>query len=474
MDLSKPPNMPAGPPGPLGPSPAGHPPQRRVLTVSQLTRQIQSLLEDHFPFVWLCGEISNFKAAVSGHYYFTLKDATAQISAVMFRGQSRSLKFFPEDGMRITGFGRISVYPPRGGYQIILEYLEPAGLGALQAAFEQLKAKLAAEGLFDESRKQPIPFLPDVIHLITSPTGAVVHDMIRVIRRRCPRTRLAVIPVQVQGDAAVSELTAAIGLVNRLPDAQVAILARGGGSLEDLAAFNAESLARAIAASHVPIISAVGHETDVTIADFVADLRAPTPSAAAELVIPVQADLAFRIQSLHRTLHIRVQRHLTKKHQTLLYARKRLLHPRRRLDAVKMRLDETMTHLSRTLHRHLARKRDHLHWRIKMLEKRHPSVKIAYLRQHLHRNTLDLSAAISSIILKNQSARQSLDDRLRSLNPLAVMQRGYSITRTYPDRRVINSASDVNSGQLLEILLANGSILCQFLKELSDGEKKNI
>lgn len=276
--------------------------QKQILTVSELTSQIKSHLESRFPFVWLTGEISNFRIPVSGHYYFSLKDARAQINSVMFRGQNSQLTFEPEDGMQINGLGRISLYEPRGSYQIILEYMEPSGVGALQIAFEQLKKKLSAEGLFKDEHKVPIPYLPRKISVITSLTGSVVHDIIRVLNRRFTNIPLEIIPAKVQGQDAENELIAALQLLNHRSDTDVAILARGGGSLEDLQAFNSEKLVREIFSSKIPIISAVGHETDFTLADFVADLRVPTPSAAAEMVVPLKIDLERQCLDLRRTL----------------------------------------------------------------------------------------------------------------------------------------------------------------------------
>ena len=284
---------------------------RRILTVSELTGQIKSLLENSFAFVWVCGEISNFRTPGSGHYYFTLKDASAQVAAVMFRNQNRQLKFLPADGMSIVGLGRISVYEPRGSYQIILEYVEPAGVGALQVAFERLKQRLAVAGYFDEHHKQRLPFLPHKISVITSPTGAVVHDIITVASRRFPNMPLQIVPVKVQGVGSEDEIASALELVNRRSDADVIILARGGGSLEDLQAFNSERVAMAIFTSRIPVVSAVGHETDVTIADFIADVRAPTPSAAAELVVPDKNELARRCIEIESKLHAIINNYLS-------------------------------------------------------------------------------------------------------------------------------------------------------------------
>ena len=260
-------------------------PQRKIYSVSELSQQIRNLLEKEFPDVWVVGEVSNFRAASSGHLYFTLKDESAQIRAVCFRNQARYLKFRPQDGISVIARGHLSVYETRGEYQLYIEYLEPAGLGALQLAFEQLKQKLAAEGLFDPGRKKPLPLLPRTVGVVTSPTGAVIRDILRVLRRRFRNMNVMLGPVKVQGEGAAEEIVEGIKTLNRQTGVDVIIVARGGGSLEDLWAFNEEIVARAIAASKIPIISAVGHETDFTIADFVADLRAPTPSAAAALVV---------------------------------------------------------------------------------------------------------------------------------------------------------------------------------------------
>ena len=257
----------------------------KVYSISVLTEEIKDLLEENFDFVWVEGEISNFRKPTSGHCYMVLKDEKAQLRAVMFRTQSRYLKFTPEDGMKVLAQGRIVVYQPRGEYQIILDYLEPIGVGAFALAFEQLKKKLAAEGVFDEAIKKPLPFLPQRVAVITSPTGAAIRDFLKVIERRFANIEITIVPVMVQGDEAPKEIVEALKTVNRELDVDVIVLTRGGGSLEDLWAFNQEELARAIRASRIPVVSAVGHEIDTTISDLAADLRAPTPSAAAELVV---------------------------------------------------------------------------------------------------------------------------------------------------------------------------------------------
>src|SRR5579863_5086030 len=277
-------------------------PQRKIFRVSELSREIRNRLERDFPDLWVTGEISNLRSAPSGHYYFTLKDQNAQLRAVCFRGQARYLKFKPEDGLSVIARGQLTIYEARGEYQLVVEFLEPAGLGALQLAFEQLKANLAGEGLFEAARKKPLPVLPRTIGVVTSPTGAVIRDILRVLKRRFRNMNVLLYPVKVQGEGAAKEISEGIEYFNRHTLVDVMIVARGGGSLEDLWAFNEEVVARAIASSKIPVISAVGHETDFTIADFVADLRAPTPSAAAELVIQAKSELLQQLDSLFSRL----------------------------------------------------------------------------------------------------------------------------------------------------------------------------
>ena len=282
----------------------------QILTVSELTRRVKDLLEAQFPSAWVEGEISNFTAATSGHLYFTLKDANAQLSAVMFRGSAAKLNFKLKDGLQVIAFGQVSVYEKRGQYQLIVGQMMPKGLGALQLAFEELKQRLAKEGLFDPARKKPIPTLPQRIGLVTSPSGAAIRDFLNIIGRRYPNVHIVINPVRVQGAGAAEEIAAAIDEFNALELADVLIVTRGGGSLEDLWAFNEEIVARAIARSRIPTISAVGHEIDFTIADFVADLRAPTPSAAAELVVKAKEEFASLVQQhqnrLDKDLRLRV------------------------------------------------------------------------------------------------------------------------------------------------------------------------
>ncbi len=389
---------------------------QKIYTISQLSADIKEILENRFPFIWVCGEISNFRIPASGHFYFTLKDELSQISAMMFRGQNRSLKFMPEDGMTVTGLGRLSLYEPRGTYQVIFEYLEPKGLGALQASFEQLKARLSAEGLFDEEHKKPIPFLPKKIAVITSPTGAVIHDIINIVSRRFANVHIEIFPVRVQGEGAAQEIVSAIQLMNLRADADVAILARGGGSLEDLSAFNTEMVSRAIFASKIPMISAVGHETDFTIADFAADMRAPTPSAAAELVVPLKDELKRRISELESALKHRIYAQIERYRHILSDMSKRLIHPKKNIQMLRLKLDEITERLIFQMNKELQQQRERLLWKT---------------------------------------------DRLNILSVFTVLSRGYGIVRTVPKAVIVKDSDAVEIGGEIEILLEKGALRCR-------------
>lgn len=440
---------------------------RKILTVSELTRELKALLEKTYSFIWITGEISNLKKPSSGHYYFTLKDTDAQIFAVMFRGQNRALTFAPEDGMSVTGFGRISVYPPRGSYQVILEYLEPAGVGALQAAFEQLKKKLAAQGLFDAGYKRPIPYLPQKIAIISSPTGAVVHDIIRIIHRRFPGLPIWILPVKVQGDGAAEDIVGAIRLANERAAADVLIIARGGGSLEDLAAFNSEAVAREIFSSEIPVISAIGHETDFTIADFTADVRAPTPSAAAELAVPVKADLRYTLQSLTRRLSSRMERHIRDERQKAEKLTRRLVHPKRRIEDMMLRLDDHNTRLINAVKNMAARKKQCLEWLEGRMHAASPKRRTEYLRENVLRCRIRMETAAKSILQLRRAKTEALESRICALNPKAVLNRGYSIVRSIPGETVILSTEQVETGQNVEVIVSRGAMTCRV--EQKDG-----
>ncbi|MBN1932740.1 MAG: exodeoxyribonuclease VII large subunit [Desulfobacterales bacterium] len=445
--------------------------QHRIFSVSELTGVIKDLLEEKFPFVWITGEISNFSKPVSGHYYFTLKDETAQLNAVMFRNQNRNLKFVPNDGMSVTGLGRISVYAPRGSYQIIFEYLEPKGVGALQVAFEQLKANLAAEGLFDEKYKQPLPFLPHKISIITSPTGAVVHDILNIINRRFPNIHLEIIPVKVQGDGAEQEIASAIELLNVRENSDVAVLARGGGSLEDLYAFNSEKVARAIFMSKIPIVSAVGHETDFTIADFVADLRAPTPSAAAELVVPLKTELVKRCEETSRTLKANLYRYIEYLRNVLKDTSKRLIDPQKKVQDLRLRIDDLTFRLIRMFIKTIRQSRERLEWRIESLNTNNPLMRIKNTHEKLKQKNDNMVNMLKLYLLKKRSMLKDQTGRLDALNPTAVLSRGYSITRTLPGAKVVKDFTSVRIDQKLEVLLAKGTLICRVEGKSDNGEK---
>ncbi len=446
---------------------------RKVYTVSELNAVIKSLLEQRFPFVWIVGEISNFRIPLSGHFYFTLKDETSQISAVMFRGQQRQLKFEPEDGMRVTGMGRLSVYEPRGSYQIIMEYIEPAGVGSLQIAYEQLKARLAEEGLFDPQYKKAIPHLPHKIALITSPSGAVVHDMLNIIDRRFSNIQIEVYPVKVQGTGAEDEIAEALEMINDRTGVDVAIVARGGGSLEDLQAFNSERVARAIFAAKIPIIAAIGHETDYTIVDFVADLRAPTPSAAAELAVPVKSELLQEVNDISAGLQYRMRNYIERLRQRLTDISKRLVDPRRRIQDRRMRLDDLTFRLNRRMLMQLNRKNEQLGWwmdrllSISMINRIHNFNKLIEQYEYKLLKTFNIIKSRKSALLKEFLAR------LETLNPIAILERGYSITRTIPDLKVVLDPKTVCINQNLQVLVAKGTLTCR-VKDKSENGPKDI
>jgi exodeoxyribonuclease VII large subunit len=445
--------------------------QRKIYSVSELTAEIKSLIEDSFPFVWLFGEISNFRIPASGHYYFTLKDNASQINAVMFRGQQRQLKFEPEDGVSVTAMGRLSVFEPRGTYQIILEYIEPSGIGALQIAFEKLKRRLAAEGCFDDSFKKPIPFLPNNISVITSPSGAVIHDILKTVNRRFAKCHIQIIPVNVQGPGSAAKIVAALELLNARNEADVAILARGGGSLEDLQAFNTESVARAIFESKIPIISAIGHETDYTIADFVADLRAPTPTAAAELAVPEIADLQRRCNDLLIRLQTNFLHYFDRLNLQLSEFSSRLVNPRRKLEDYRLQLDDLCARMHRILLFRVRKEREFVDFWQNRLKANKPRELFIKAKQKLEQVNQNL---FKTLIISNHSKKihiRELSASLAALNPLAILARGYSVTRTIPDAVVVKNSQKVALGQKLEVMLAKGRLICHVKGKVDHGKK---
>ena len=443
------------------------------LTVSELTLNIKRLIEDQFSFVWICGEISNFSRPASGHFYFTLKDDRARISGVMFKGQNRNLKFIPENGMSISGMGRVNVYEPRGAYQVIFEHLEPDGVGSLQKSFEQLKERLFAEGLFDETHKKPLPFLPKKISVVTSPSGAVIHDMLKIIDRRFPDVHIEIVPVRVQGAEAALEIASAIKRVNDRDDSDIIVIARGGGSLEDIFAFNSEEVARAIYESAIPLVSAVGHETDFTIADMAADLRAPTPSAAAEMILPLKDDLKKKCDATALALKSTFLRQIDFQRRRLNERTRMLIDPERRIQDLRLKTDDLTHRLTRQIFTLMDQTRERLVWRRKMLRSNHPGNRIKKSQAEMEHLVSGLSNGFTASHNSRKSHLKELDARLSALNPSAILRRGYSIARTLPDGAIIKNAIQVEPGQEIEVILEKGSIISN-VKRINKHGAKNI
>jgi exodeoxyribonuclease VII large subunit len=436
---------------------------REILTVSTLNDRIKALLEAGFALVWVEGEVSNLRRPASGHVYFTLKDAKSQVRAVIFRnpydrGWGRSAGFAIEEGMSIVCRARLSVYPPRGDYQLIIDAVEPKGLGALQKAFEQLKARLEAEGLFDQTRKRSLPFLPAKIGVVTSPTGAVIRDILTVTRRRFPSIDILIAPVRVQGAEAPEEIIRALGDLQIAPGVDVIILARGGGSLEDLAPFNNEGVARAIARSRIPVISAIGHETDFTIADFTADLRAATPSAAAELAVPLREELAETVETLRLRLVRSRRRETQRLRERLAGLQERLQDPKRRLADIRIALDDSLDRMRMILdHLRAVRRQAWNHLTVR-LEHLNPRSRIAAGCAALESLRRTLTAAWEKQRDQRKNRVSSSMALLDSLSPLSVLNRGYSITRRLPDGFILRRTGSVAVGGEVDIRLAAGHL----------------
>ncbi|MBO2928366.1 exodeoxyribonuclease VII large subunit [Metapseudomonas otitidis] len=429
---------------------------REVLTVSQLNQRARHLLEDVFPQVWVEGEISNLARPASGHLYFTLKDSQAQVRCALFRQNALKVRQALRDGLAVKVRGKVSLFEGRGDYQMIADAVEPAGDGALRLAFEALKEKLAGEGLFATERKRPLPAHPQRVGIVTSPTGAVIRDIISVFRRRAPQVSLTLVPTAVQGREATAQIVRALALA----DAQgfdALILARGGGSLEDLWCFNEEAVARAVAACKTPIVSAVGHETDVSISDFVADVRAPTPSAAAELLAPDSSGLRQRLEGLERRLLLRMRQLIAHQHLRLDGLTRRLRHPGERLRQQAQRLDDLEMRLQRALDRQVSQRRERLARLETRLAAQHPGRALGLLRQRLDALAARLPRAMRETLGTRRLELQSQVQTLRAFSPLATLGRGYSILL---DERgqAIRSASQTQPGQRLKARLGEGEL----------------
>lgn len=433
-------------------------PTRRIWPVRELVGRVRELVEENFGDVWVEGEISNFRPAPSGHVYFTLKDADAQLPVVLFRRQAMLLRFRPEDGLHVLARGRVSVYDQRGQMQLVAETLEPVGAGSLQLAFEQLRERLKSEGLFDAERKRALPAFPRTVGIVTSPTGAVIRDFLNIVARRHSGLNVLLCPASVQGEAAAGEIESALKCLNASGMVDVIVVARGGGSLEDLAAFNSERVARAIAASQAPVVSAVGHETDFTIADFVADLRAPTPSAAAELITEAQHRIAGHLDQLDARLDragrfqlLQSRQQLTRVPMARAEARVTALLRRleQRCDEASARLESAVGDRLRELGRHAGD--------LSAAVLRHdPRQRLAHARQHFAAGALRMQHSMERILHAERARHLALDARLHSLSPLAVLDRGYALVLD-EGGALIRTAKKVKPGDLLTTRLSDGA-----------------
>ncbi|MBE7927581.1 MULTISPECIES: exodeoxyribonuclease VII large subunit [Pseudomonadaceae] len=429
---------------------------REVLSVSQLNSRARLLLEDVFAQVWVEGEISNLARPASGHVYFTLKDKNAQVRCALFRQNALRVRQALRDGLAVKVRGKVSLFEGRGDYQLILDSLEPAGDGALRLAFEALKEKLSAEGLFAADNKRALPAHPQRIGIVSSPTGAVIRDIISVFARRAPHVELTLVPTAVQGREATAQIVRALQLADR-GSFDALILARGGGSLEDLWCFNEEAVARAVAACQTPIISAVGHETDVSIADFVADVRAPTPSAAAELLAPSSADIRQRLEGLRQRLLLRMRERLQRERANLDGLTRRLRHPGERLQQQAQRVDDLEQRLLRAIDRRLCAGQERLARLDTRLGAQHPGRALAMLRQRLEHLSARMPRAMQERLTSRRQQLQGLAQTLNAISPLATLSRGYSILID-EHGQAIRAASQTQPGQRLKARLGEGEL----------------
>ncbi len=437
-----------------------------IYTVSGLTREIRQRLETGFPLVWVSGEVSNLRQPSSGHYYFTLKDEGAQLRGVFFKSNHIHLRFKPQEGGQVLCRGRLTVYEPRGEYQLVLDYLEPLGWGALAQAFEALKARLQAEGLFAPEGKKPLPFLPRRLALVTSPTGAVVRDFLRLLRQRCTNVEVLIYPVKVQGAAAAGEIAAALDDLAHYPGLEVIVLARGGGSLEDLWPFNEEIVARAIHRCPIPVVSAVGHEVDYTIADFVADLRAPTPSAAVEQVVPDKAELTRRLERLSAALGLGWKRRVNAARQHLLLTSRLLPDLRRRLTDLRLQVDDQAETLARRTRRRLEDCRQQARLASSRLFLLSPRRSLILTRQRLDQAGQTLAQHWQRRIKEQRRHLEYFQSHLEQLNPLAILERGYAVATKLPEGAIIRDAAQAPAGSDIRVRVAQGCLDCE-VKEVS-------
>lgn len=443
-------------------------PLRQVFSVSELSSAARKLLEDNFPLIWVEGEISNLAQPASGHIYLTLKDPSAQLRCAMFRMNRRLLDFDPENGQQVLVRAKVSLYEARGDFQLIIEHMEEAGDGALRREYEAMKRRLRNEGLFEATHKQSIPELPKQIGVLTSPSGAAIRDILSVLKRRFPSIPVLIYPVPVQGQGAADKIIQAIELANIRQDCDVLLLSRGGGSLEDLWAFNEEPLAHAIFKSRIPVVSAVGHEVDFTIADFVADARAATPSAAAELLSPDRQEWLARLNSLQRRLLGSMQNRLRQTGQRLDWLSRRLQSPRQHLAQTRIRINALQQRQSTALQHQLQRRQDKLSALRARLMQQTPEQRIAVLHERHGNLQTRLHKAIHQHLKYKIQKLSTLTRSLDAVSPLATLGRGYALVQRTSDGELLRDASKINVGEQIETRLAKGKLLCRVESTLND------
>ena len=436
---------------------------RDIYNVTRLNREVRAVLEGSFPMLWVQGEISNFAQPASGHMYFSLKDASSQVRCAMFKGRNRNLKFSPENGLEVVARASVSLYEGRGEFQLIIEQLELAGEGALQRAFEELKQRLNKEGLFDEAIKKPVPDFPHAIGVITSATGAAIRDILNVLQRRYPIANVIVYPVPVQGEGAAIQIAEMIKLADKRNEVDVLILARGGGSLEDLWAFNEEILARTIFQCKLPIVSGVGHEIDFTICDFVADQRAPTPSAAAELVSPNGAELKDKLTVFENNLHSSIKNTIDRYKHHLQQLDKRLPHPARYLQTINQRVDDLSIRLNQVTKTIISEKRSLIFKHLSQVNQHNPLQLLRFRKGYCESLTNRLHQRIKHLLETSTAELNRLGQALHTVSPLATLDRGYAIVSNKGDE-IIRDINRLKINDSIRVRLANGKIQSKVTK----------
>ena len=431
---------------------------QEIISVSEINRRAKSILEENFPFVWIQGEVSNFFSAASGHWYFSLKDESSEIRCAMFANKSHRITFEPKDGDHLVLNGTLSIFEGRGQYQIIVEHIELAGEGALLKAFEELKKKLLTEGLFDDSLKKKLPSYPRSIAVVTSPDGAVIQDIINVLSRRSPFFSLTVVPTLVQGEKAAPLICEALNKASNLENIDLIILARGGGSIEDLWAFNNEEVARAIVNCPIPLVSAVGHETDFTISDFVADIRAPTPSIAAEIISQPYSELKETLEGYQSYLLKSVESQFDSQRTRITNLIKRIRHPGDKLREIGQKVDYLETALIQEMHQKVSFKKNQLNLTQLSLQQNSPQNKVKEAKVYLQNASKDLLKAFNLKIERKRKLLGELVATIEAVSPLSVLARGYSIISTEPEGKILSSSNQVKIGQTISAVLNKGSI----------------